>query len=99
MSRIGRLGQEFAEKIRNKFNSGAVNNQNIQRTLDTLRLEENQDTFERLTSNGTVLDMSLEMHEGVQETCEEYIDEYAYSPNYEQEHKQTIPREILNIIA
>ena len=99
MSRIGRLGQEIIERIKNKVNSGAINNQNIQRTIDTLNLQDNQDTFERLSSNGTVLDMSLELQSDTQENCEEFIDEYAYNSTYEEEHQTKIPQQILNIIA
>ena len=100
MSRIGRLGQEIAEKIRNKVNSGVFNNRQTQRTIDTLTLpQDNQDTFEKFTSNGAVIDLTLELQDDTQENCEEFMDNYAYNPLYEQEHEATIPKEILNIIA
>ena len=100
MSRIGRLGKEIVERIKNKINSGAINNRSTQRTIETLNLQqESSDTFEKLSSNGALIDVSLEMHEDMQEGCEEFMDDYAYNPQYEKEHSPTVPKEVLNIIA
>ena len=100
MTIISRLSREIIAKVKNKITPEAFNQRNTQKTIETVTgYQESFDSFERVSSNDTLVDISLDLHTEAEESCEQFVDEYAYSETYEKEHAPEIPREVLNIIA
>ena len=100
MSVIGKLGREIVARFRNKITPEAINQRNTQKTLDTLSFtQEVPDSFERILSDDTLVDASLEYHAELNENCAEFVDEYWYEDYSSEQQTQTIPKEVLNIIA